>query len=120
MLCYHYETRRLDEDTIELSLPDFPDFCVVSYSEQTAARYAARALVTVIETWMRIGYDVPRPRGLGKSIELPLDLALKLSLYWEERDRRTQSGRAFVDGGAVVVQLDEMRERLRAPMARTA
>ncbi len=88
MLAYQYVVQDLDEDTIELSLPDFPDFCVVSYSEEAALRYAERALTTVIDAWIRIGLDVPRPTGGERRIELSAELSRRLTQYWRSRPRQ--------------------------------
>lgn len=87
MLFYPYEVVRVARDTVEVSFPQFPMICAYSYNAETALRYVQETLFAVIDARISAGLPVPAPIEGEHVVPLPLELTLKLSLYWEMSER---------------------------------
>ena len=99
MLYYPYDVAHVARDTVEVSFPQFPMICAYSYDAETALRYTRETLFAVIDARISAGLPVPAPTEGDHSVELPFELILKLSLYWEMTAKGMQPAELALDLG---------------------
>ncbi len=85
---YPIELTPDDNDTFLVTCPDIPELTTFGETEEDAFTYAAGALATMIDTYMRVGRPIPSGSAANgrPTVALPALMAMKVSLYMSLRE----------------------------------
>lgn len=83
MIVYPYEAHAAGGGAMRLTLPDFDKVSIVGEADDLALKRLALSLSWTIEQSMRDRGQIRRPSRGARGIALPMELSLRLSLYWE-------------------------------------
>ena len=113
MLSYAYEITLEGDGTVELALPDFPGFCILSYSESSALTHARRLLMSLLVQWLQAGLTIPKGSTGPRVIHVPEHLARRVALHREAVDFADLIFGRRVEESGEVIDFLEARRRLR-------
>ncbi|EEW24279.1 hypothetical protein [Rhodobacter ferrooxidans] len=91
-ISYPYHVSNMHRETVEMTFPDFPEVCAISYSGEVALALLAPKLFQIIQIRMDLGLVVPLPSAGNDRLDLPPDLARKLFHYWQFRGEVSPGG----------------------------
>jgi antitoxin HicB len=89
---YPVTLERDDNDTILVSLPDFPEAHTFGDTEEEALTHAQAALATVIDAYIKDRRDIPLPSAIVTShrVAMPALVEAKVRLYETMRAKRVR------------------------------